>query len=500
MQRAIPSALMVLGVFALVSCVDETVVYDDRGAYQRVADEAAGYLGYANPARNDKLTFCGQCHRGLQAEWEQTAHADAWAGLQESDHAQAFCEACHTVNSLGNVHPAESADSTTIGGHVATDAGRRYHDVQCESCHGPGLEHTLDPVESNIPLAPMTVGAELTYGCGECHDGTHHPFVAEWSSSPHGIMITSAATNPACQSCHTGEGAMAALGVDADYLEKDSLLATVTEYAPITCVVCHDPHSAADSGQVRFPMHGVEPEATLCGQCHNRQAQPDTDGRQDWLQPHSAEAAVLSGSAGWFPSSGTLAPGDLSGHHDTSAEQPLCGACHVVPYSVTDENEETFFSVGHGFRAIPCVDGDGLPSGETECELTTAARSFEGCAECHSDAATALSSLNTALDRVITLARTLDGYLDQLSGEIDPDDGRFTVAEGAIFNFRLATTRTSFRSNQTTAQQRQALAPTVTHNPAFIEALLEETITAVEAAYPAVAADPATTVARPIGN
>ncbi len=490
LHRAIPSVLVAAGVFALVSCVDEEVVYEDRPIYQRIADEALGYLGYADPSSGDRLTFCGQCHQGLQAAWEGTAHADAWAGLQSSDHAQAHCEACHTVNSLGNVHPDQTEPGQAMGGHVAVDDGRRYHDVQCESCHGPGLEHTRDPRAANIPLAGMQVGSDLAYGCGECHSGTHHPFVTEWEASPHGSVIEFAARSEECGACHSGEGALQSLGVTADYLEKDALLASGEEYAQITCVVCHDPHDATNAGQLRFPMEGVAPEETLCGQCHDRQSGPDTQGNQQRLQPHSAETAMLSASAGWFPPSGTLTPGSIPGPHGTATNDRLCASCHVVPYSTTDDQTgETFFSVGHGFRAAPCVGPNGLPSGEVGCELTTTARSFEGCAAggCHTDASDAEAALNGAIDRILVLAEELSGYLDDLGDEINPNDGRFTVAEGALFNHRLATTRTSFRPNQSDETRRRSLAPSVAHNPAFIEALLEETIAAVEAAYPAVA-------------
>jgi predicted CXXCH cytochrome family protein len=503
LHRAIPAVLILAGTAALVSCVDEDVVYEDRPVYQRIADEALGYLGYADPSSGDQLTFCGQCHGGLQADWEATAHAGAWAGLQESDHAQAFCEACHTVNSLGNVHPTQVTPGEAVGGHVAVDDGRRYHDVQCESCHGPGLEHTLDPRASNVPMAGMQVGSDLAYGCGECHSGTHHPFVTEWEASPHGNVLPFAAMDPDCFACHSGEGALQALGVTGDYLEKDALLGSDEEYAPITCVVCHDPHDATHTGQLRFPMEGVQPEATLCGQCHNRRAAPDTQGNQDWLQPHSAEAALLAGSAGWFPPGSSLTPGSITGPHGAGSNQRLCASCHVVAYSATDgETGEQFFSVGHGFRAAPCVAENGLPSGAVGCALTTTARSFEGCAtgECHPDASDASSNLDAALGRILAYAEELNDYLDALGSEINPDDGRLSVAEGALFNHRLATTRTSFRPNQSTDARRRALAPSVTHNPAFIEQLLVETIAAVEAAYPAVAASVAEARAQRSGS
>ena len=482
-------------------CVDEGVVFEDRGIYDRIPEEALGFVGYADPSDEDQLTVCGYCHGDYQSDWEATGHAMAWEGLQSSDHAQAFCEACHTVNSLGNVAMEDSLGNAA-GGHVTPGVDpRRYLDVQCESCHGPGVTHATSPTDANVPLAPVDVGPDLGYGCGECHSGLHHPFVEEWAASPHGNVTVAAARRGAldggCNSCHTGEGGLERLGVTSDYLEQDSLAGDAV-YMQITCAVCHDPHDATNPGQLRVPVEVETPSEHLCAQCHDRQAQPDTEGSQAWLQPHSAETALLAGTAGWFPGGG-VTPGQVTGPHGAGSNPRLCASCHVVDYA-SETDAGTFFSVGHGFRAAPCVDENGLPSGETGCELSTAARSFDGCAECHDDAASALADLNGAIDRVIGHALTLDGYLDQLGSEIDANDGLFTVAEGALFNFQLATTRTGFRPGQSTAERRRALAATVTHNPALIEDLLVETIAAVEAAYPAVASEPADDGLRPAGN
>jgi predicted CXXCH cytochrome family protein len=502
-QRAIPSALLLAGVVALVSCVDETVVFEDRGAYERVAETALGYLGYANPDRDDKLTFCGQCHAGLQADWEGTGHAEAWAGLQASDHAQAFCETCHSVNSLGNVHPEQTEAGSAVGGYAAVDDAR-YHDVQCESCHGPGLEHTLDPVAGNVPKAPVNVASDLSSGCGECHSGTHHPFVEEWAASPHGNVTVAAARRGAaegnCAACHTGEGGLERLGVTSDYLEQDSL-AGDDIYMQITCAVCHDPHEATNPGQLRVAVEVGAPSEHLCAQCHDRQAQPDMQGNQEWSQPHSAETALLAGTAGWIPGSGDLTPGSVTGPHGVSDNPRLCASCHVVSYS-NDTDAGTFYSVGHGFRAAPCVDENGLPTGETGCELSTTARSFQGCAsgECHGVGDAALTALNGAIDRVYDDLLALDDYIGRLGSEIDPDDGRFTAAEGALFNFRLATSRVGFRPNQSTEERKRALAAAVAHNPDFIEQLLVETLGALDTAYPAGAPDAVVAGTRPAVN
>lgn len=502
-KRASRILLLVAGTLAAGSCVDEDVVFDDRPIYQGVAEAAGGFVGYADPSDDEKLTFCGACHVELQGRWEQTAHADAWAGLQSSDHAQDFCEACHTVNSLGNV-VAEPASGEAVGGHMAlqTEDGR-YLDVQCESCHGPGLDHVLAPGAGNVPLAPATVGADLSFGCGECHQGAHHPFVEEWQNSPHAsVEVSASIVQPECRSCHTGEGSMLRLGVTADYLEKDALLASDSENMQITCAVCHDPHDDQFEGQLRFPAGGVAVEQTLCAQCHDRHARPDTEGVQEWLTPHSPETGLLAGTAGWFPAGAPIAPGAETGPHGGASNARMCASCHVVEYSTTDPlTDETVYSAGHGFRAAPCVGSDGLPSGRIGCALTVEARSFQGCTECHpSEAAAAETLRSTTLELatlVVNLQRMLvavDPNLSGAGGEIDAEDRRFTVAEGAFFNLTLAVHGGGFPGG--TERLQIALAATATHNPDLIRTLLTESIDAVAATY-GVSAAPVTGAATP---
>src|SRR5690606_17063343 len=219
-------ALLVLGATA---CVDERVVFQDRELFEDPLTEAGSFLGYTD--HEDKLTVCGNCHIGVQGDWQVTGHAAAWDGLQDSGHAQELCQGCHTVSQLGNV-------TTDIGGHAATGE-ERYEDVQCEACHGPGLDHVLDPSDETAPLAAVAVGLDLTLGCGECHQGAHHSFVDEWAESGHALINPSPAGNPSCTSCHTGEGALQMLGVRTTYLEE-ATVAQPDEHLAITCAVCHD--------------------------------------------------------------------------------------------------------------------------------------------------------------------------------------------------------------------------------------------------------------------
>ena len=208
--RRFLTSVIAIGLLSGTGCVDERIVYRDRDLTGDIPTGHAGFVGLTNQTTN--LTVCGNCHVSFQGEWEQTAHADAWETLQSSGSAQSFCENCHTVNQLGNL--------TEEAGGFATTGDERYHNVQCESCHGPGLAHVQNPGDDNIPLAPLAVGTDLSTGCGECHQGAHHPFVEEWTESGHGHVVAAPAGRPECQSCHTGAGALEAWGIRADYAEK----------------------------------------------------------------------------------------------------------------------------------------------------------------------------------------------------------------------------------------------------------------------------------------
>ncbi|HUG40519.1 MAG TPA: cytochrome c3 family protein [Longimicrobiales bacterium] len=492
-HRAVLSLLAVAaGAMALTSCIDERTVYLPRPIFEEPVAAALDFVGYTDA--EDKLTVCGNCHVGMQAEWEGTAHAFAWDGLQSSGHAQAFCEGCHTVNSLGNVM-VEETPGQAMGGYAAVPE-ERYHDVQCESCHGPGLPHIRNPDALDTrPLAPIEVGSDLSFGCGECHAGSHHPFVEEWEASPHGNMQAYPASRGAsaggCFFCHSGEGALQMFGVKADYLEKEALLASDAEFAHITCAVCHDPHSNENEGQLRLPVNTAAIENHLCAQCHDRRTVPGAGAHG--LQPHAPEAALLVGDAGWFPPGSEINQGEILGTHGSANNAKLCATCHVVAYSAVDElTQATVFSTGHGFRAIPCIEG-GLPTGAEDCALTVDARSFEGCigSGCHADASIARGILNSALISILDRAQTLERLLNAVDpngaepgGEIDGTNPIFTVAEGAYFNLHLAHHGTELTATMTRADSLLAFAPSTTHNPFLIESLLITSAQAVRAAYP----------------
>jgi hypothetical protein len=490
--------LLVLMVAASsAGCVDERVVFRDRPIFLEPAAAALDFLGYANPENADKLTVCGQCHVGQQSTWQHTGHAFAWVDLQAAPNVQPFCAACHTVNSLGNVAGPNGA---AVGGYVAVNDAR-YHDVQCESCHGPGLPHVRNPsIKEAQPQAPITVGTDLSFGCGQCHTGFHQPFVEEWAASPHGNVTSYAALRQddagGCWACHSGEGALRKFGVRSNYLEKEALVDRNEGFSHISCAVCHDPHSNEFEGQLRFPSHTANIETHICAQCHNRATVPGVGPRG--LSVHAPEAPLLDGelhTVGWVPPGTVHDIERIRGSHGSAANPRLCSTCHVVSFDIADAATGLAFrSVGHGFRAIPCVDANGVPTGQQNCPMTVTARDWRGCTNgCHGDAATAVSITQSAATLNLSLVRDLYRMLRQIDpnlagpgGPIDPTNPQFTVAEGAYFNLQIAHHGTPLHQdgfNVSRADSLAALAPSTVHNPFLIRSLLIWSIEAVRDEY-----------------
>jgi predicted CXXCH cytochrome family protein len=465
-----------------VACVDETIVYRDAPRFQTPPSAAAGYLGYTDTTA--KLTACGSCHVGIQAEWRGTAHASAFATLPAN--AQAFCKSCHTVNSQGN------ADTTTASGFTATSDGR-YKDVQCENCHGPGLTHATNPTTSNIPLPSMNVDTSAVGRrgtCGECHAGTHHPFLSEWRASAHGAMPNSASprANSACQSCHTGQGALKAMGVDdeSNYKEKNFAGGDTLR---ITCAVCHDPHKNGNPGQLRLAVGNPDPDRNLCMKCHNRRAIPEISSQT--RGPHSAEGPMVVGSAGWEPT-GFDIPNAPSTHGNATANPRLCATCHLNKFTVNDAAGAFSYQVtGHTFTGAPCVDATGKPTTAQDCAWTAAAsgtpgRNLSGCASssCHSNsqvqAAAAVTNSTLAIQ---VLSNTLRRKLNAVPAGQIVQNTVYTVAEGARFNWLLANDSLTGGPVGGAVKVGQMI-----HNKTRMEGLLAASILALDAAYPGLPA------------
>jgi len=345
------------------------------------------------------------------------------------------------------------------------------------------MTHVQNP-DATQPLAPLSVGLNLTVGCGECHNGVHHPFVEEWEQSGHSNIQASPAGRAECQGCHTGQGALRAWGVTADYLEKNS-----ATHLPIVCGVCHDPHSNRASrrlpptqdvddpihnpesgGQLRYSIDVPNEEENLCMKCHHKRAQPDIDpATQTSRGPHSPEGPLLLGENVGFWFGDTLSGLDrIVATHGTGRNPRLCAGCHMPRFTVTDPTSGNFQfqATGHLFLATPCLAA-GIPTADTTCALT--ARTFRSCTAtgCHGDENAARSVFTVTRNDVLAQAAELKRLVDLVRATaINANDKKWTTAEGADFNYQLAVKKGSF-----------------VHNPFLIKELLRVSIAEMKRVY-----------------
>jgi len=496
-----------VGVTVFGACTD--IVYRDRPSFNPPPDPASGFLGYFSAA--DRQTTCGNCHVGQQADWVQTLHAYAWDTLQANPGAQPFCAGCHTVNSRGNQALA------TVGYDKVNDEA--YHDVQCESCHGPGLTHVENPsIKPNRPLASAMVypnvstdavvltaadtAALVNSSCGACHQGAgpsqNHNYLAEWRSSRHGQLNSYPAGNASCQRCHEGKGFLAFWGVNTLYKEIGT-----TTLLPQNCVVCHDPHGTAKGanglplrGQLRFPID--DPDNNLCTKCHNR-VQDAT--ASNFRGPHGAQGPVLFGTAGYFPPGTTYDTAAVLTTHGSTANPRLCAGCHVNTQTGVDAFGTAISFTGHTFHPLPCLQQKSPPLVDTTytnaCAYDVPSRSWAPCTACHGDEATAAQRLNQFRDEKegyvrtlwvdVNLNQTLDtfptdsGYLAKIKLNA-PNDLNFTTApyntiltpaKGALFNAQLTGERLTGHPDGSHG----------VHNPYLYRALLQASIADLLATY-----------------
>jgi predicted CXXCH cytochrome family protein len=300
--------------------------------------------------------------------------------------------------------------------------------------------------------------------------------VEDWRSSRHATSYTrayngSSATAPdipfgprsSCQGCHIGQAVLANWGVNTNYTEK-SLGQTIATGEGVTCVVCHDPHGSEFPSQLRYAMDVRDPETNLCAKCHNRRSEPDWAGSRD--SPHAPHGPLVFGTAGWWPPGVEFIEGQST--HGSEANPKLCATCHISKYNVTDAVTGAFqvTVTGHSFAPIPCVDGNGRPTGEHDCQVTS--RSFKSCATggCHGNSeVSARSAYITGLNDVGGLVVLLDGMIAQVPSN-QFGAGKVTPGRGAKFNSEMA-----------------KMPGGSTHNPFLIKTLLRYSGVALNDAY-----------------
>lgn len=472
-------------------CADGAFTDPEQPGWEAANPGPLGFLGYGDSQA--KVTACGNCHPGSQAEWEETDHAHAWETLQASGHAATYCEPCHSVSDLGN-----ATVNPNVG--LAVDPDPRYFDVQCENCHGPAVPHISNPAGPK-PYASFEAGLDADNGCGECHEGTHHPFVEQWAQSAHGLGPNTeyaGGRGDSCAPCHEGQRALeVTFGVQATFLESGD-----GELRTITCVVCHAAHGSPYDGQLRASID-VPTRDHLCMRCHARRGTP-------WSShgPHAAQGLLLlDEDVGYRPPGFSFPDAERRNNHGPGNNPRLCATCHVARLTVTDARGDFLLeSVGHTFQAASCLDSEGRPIVADDCPATE--RTFAGCvgSGCHGGEWSARnayvrvrSRLNTLLDELWAdtdgdhvMEAADGGLLPQVialgfESDLDPEDDTMTPAKGALWNAMLAWTddRTQWSDGEVAGAHFSSHpnSGNGVHNPHLLEALLLASIGHVRNVY-----------------
>lgn len=438
----------------------------------------ASYVGSGAVATEDaKPPQCAVCHGDQTEGWLATGHATFFTLAVDgemSDHYGPNCISCHTT---GFNNRPEAAN----GGFddIAMEAGWEFPgalaagnwdamvanfpqvaalaNIQCESCHGPGSEHS--------GTGPISSGLE--YGtCAQCHaEEPYHNFPQQWEMSGHADRSARAFWYPtgedhlACVQCHTGGGYIdAANGVPQEERRNT--------FQPITCAVCHDPHSVENPNQLRIYdsvslPNGVDatdagPAAT-CMTCHNTRRDPvaTVEGENFGTPHYSSAAEMMYGSGGY--NFGEELPSSLH----AQVVEGMCIGCHMAPTPGNDDAGNPL--PGHneiGGHTFAMVNADGVEN-------------IAACQTCHESAESFDFEARGDYDgdgTVETNDAEIDGLLELLRAELEArgvvflpsypyitmPDGASAELKGAVYNYKLISD-----------------SPTAAHNLKYQVALLQ---------------------------
>jgi hypothetical protein len=425
---------------------------------------ASTYVGVGGlTGEAPSMPQCGTCHADKAKEWFATGHASMLTrGLNGtlSSHYGESCISCHTTGydthpeavnggfddlaaEAGWTFPAELKEGVWDEFVAQYPQVAAMANIQCESCHGPGGLHTSE-------MNPEKIGVSLNYGtCAQCHaEGPYHIYPVQWENSAHGNVTSPGFTSPigpeetACVRCHSGVGFI-------DYVNGVPEEERRTDYQPITCAVCHDPHSAENPYQLRvyntvtlpsgMEVADAGPAAT-CMTCHN--------GRRDG----GAEGQVAAGVAG--ESFSTVHHGNnqaelmnMTGGYTWDATLPVsthgnvvegaCIGCHMGPtpgmddMGTPDDTSDDQPLPGHnevGVHSFAMVSADGVENVAVcqQCHDGATSFEFESRRDYDGDGA-----VETVQEEVAGLRELVWNAL--LEAGVTPTDSRpyFAIPEGA---------------------------------------------------------------------
>ena len=463
-------------VFTPDSVGTYVVIFADGGMADTLTINAGLYLGVETGTPN-----CVMCHNGTYNKWAGTAHAIATKKqLDAMEGSTPFfgesCLECHAtgynpnaVNDGFDDWPFTFPSTKEPGMYDSLkteypDAMARA-DVQCEGCHGPGSEHNGAVTDSKMV---STLDSE---NCASCHEdnGTHHFFPSQWAGSGH--------ANPpgypgggrtSCRGCHNGAQFI-------QYVNGEEITAQPASLNPITCAVCHDPHSVEHESQVRTVVatlsNGEEVvdggTGALCMNCHQSRRDGETypvTGSGSHYGPHYVpQADMLVGT------NASTFGYDLPTSPHFQDVGNTCVGCHMLEGHM-DAADSDIPAGGHTFSVL---NNDGSDN-------------VEVCTDCHGEVGTTFDEkkyyFNGNADHdgdgmAEGLTHEVEGLMFELAAllphadSVDGYDPHDTVDD----SFTLNEKRAAFNYELVYYDHSHGI-----HNPAYTVALLKVSIEALK--------------------
>lgn len=338
----------------------------------------------------------------------------------------------------------------------------------CEGPMGPeGPTGPVGPTGATGAVGPQGPQGEAgTAGCIICHDNSQSIVAKslQYEHSGHGMYHNAAYTNRnGCTECHSSQG----------FLEFHSTGATSAPYAEVqqpNCYTCHDVHATfteddwaltyADA--VTLLLDGStfdKGSGNQCANCHQARAvnpMPVAGGADVTIGSrygthHGPIANVLLGE-GLYEIAGDASYPTMAAHYNVADG---CVGCHMAT--------PTYGDLAGGHTMTLKYDRHG-----TDTWL------LAGCTGCHSDTEALATACDNLQDDVEAKLGELESLLTDI-GIYNPatglnNTGTYTAdVAGAFLNWQTLSEEGSYGI----------------HNPAYVNALLDNTIAAMELVTPA---------------
>lgn len=327
-------------------------------------------------------------------------------------------------------------------------------------------------------------GTDGTAGCIECHDGdaTLKAKEYQWEISAHNAgSALSRSSSASCAPCHSHQGFLSSDGnnplTSADWVG-------VNDPLTINCYTCHNIHQTYTPSDLGFTYpdqpnwavtHGEDVSidfglGNLCVHCHqSRTRSPIVDmtdltivyeGISTHYGPHYSAQANMMGGFGAYEFEGDATYPTGNGH---LAANNTCVSCHMGFDTAS----------GTGGHTMHINAGSDLSKSCVQCHTGDVADEYyeayyeKNFATLNSDGSANTTSLYAKL-----------GYLLEEAGvytsELDEDHIAFSINRGLDLNGTL--TAALFNHKFVYSDHSHGV-----HNPKWVEALLKNTIQAVEA-------------------